>query len=277
MAFVQVKTFSKALRKKTDIQVILPTPLASEIMSGAMASQFERSSVGESAGLDYYSESLRCPVLYLLHGTYGDDGDWMRFSRIESYAQNYNIAVVMPDAENSCYRNMARGGPSYYTYFTEELPTMMKWMFPISSRREDTFIAGLSMGGAGAYKIGMSKPEMFSYVASLSGGFGSQTEKPMAEDSVWSMAYRPNEKVTGTIDDPFWLSSQLVEKKIDYPRFYLCCGTEDFLYQSNVDFRQHLDRIGFKYDYHEQPGVHNWDFWDDEIKRILEWLPIERR
>ena len=71
--------------------------------------------------------------------------------------------------------------------------------------------------------------------------------------------------------------SQLVEKKIDYPKFYMCCGTEDFVYPSNTQFKEHLDRIGFRYDYHEQPGVHNWDFWDDEIQRILEWLPLQHR
>ncbi|MGI6005724.1 MAG: alpha/beta hydrolase [Christensenellales bacterium] len=277
MAFLQLKTFSRALRQKTDVQVILPTPLTSEIMDGAMAAQFERSPGSVSKGLDYYSDALKCPVLYLLHGTYGDDGDWMRFSRIESYAQNYNVAVVMPDAQNSCYRNMPRGGPAYYTYFTEELPKMIKWMFPVSDRREDTFIAGLSMGGSGAFKLGMSKPEMYGYVASLSGGFNNLMERAASNDSVWSMAFKPGEKTKGTIDDPFWLASHLVEKKIDYPKFYMCCGTEDFVYPSNLEMKKHLDDIGFNYVYHQQPGAHNWDFWDDEIQRILKWLPIERR
>ena len=277
MAFVQVKTFSKALHKKTDIQVILPTPLASEVMDGAMASQFERNSKS-GAGLNYYAPELRCPVLYLLHGTYGDDGDWMRFSRIESYAQNYNVAVVMADAENSCYRDMPRGGPGYYTYFTEELPTMMKWMFPISDKREDTFIAGLSMGGSGAMKIDMSRPDLFSHVACLSGGFRNLNEKAESDDSVWSMAFKPHEDLSGTIDDLPWLLSQQVEKKVELPKLYVCCGTADFIYDNTVEMRGHLDRLKIPYEYHEQEGaVHNWDFWDDEIQRILEWLPLQRR
>ena len=57
----------------------------------------------------------------------------------------------------------------------------------------------------------------------------------------------------------------------------MCCGTEDFLYEANCELRAHLDSIGFRYTYHEQPGIHNWDFWDDEIKRILEWLPVLKR
>ncbi|MBC8536041.1 alpha/beta hydrolase [Feifania hominis] len=275
MAFLQLKTFSKTLRKKTDIQVILPTPLAGEIMDGAMSSQFERSKMS-GHGLDYYSEELRCPVLYLLHGGYGDDGDWMRFSRIESYAQNYNLCVVMADAENSCYRNMPRGGPQYYDYFTKELPEMIRWMFPVSTRREDTFVVGLSMGGAGAFKLGMSKPEMYGYVASLSGGFGHGLTMAR-EGGPSALAFAPDERTEGTLDDPLWLSAQLVEKGVDYPKYYMCCGTEDFVYPGNVELKEHLDRIGFHYIYHEQPGVHNWDFWDDEIQRILEWLPLQHR
>jgi len=42
-----------------------------------------------------------------------------------------------------------------------------------------------------------------------------------------------------------------------------------------VKFKKHLDKIGMRYTYHEQPGVHDWDFWDDEIIRILDWLPLK--
>jgi len=271
MAFIQLKTFSKALKTKTDIQIILPTPLTGGAMKKVIKGEFENKELKE---LDYYSSSHKCPVLYLLHGTFGDDGDWMRFSRIESYAQNYNIAVVMPDGENSCYRNMGRGGPAYYEYLTEELPEMMKWMFPISDKREDTFIAGLSMGGSGAFSVGMSRPDLYGYVASLSGGFDMELNK---EGDVWSMAFEPGEIIKNTKEDHRWLAKKIIDDKIDYPEFYMCCGTEDFIYKNNVEFKKYLDEIGFENKYHEQPGVHNWDFWDDEIQRVLEWLPIERR
>ena len=264
MALLQVKVYSQQLRTSTDVQVILPTPRSSE-------------AVGENA-FKYYDRDNPCPVLYLFHGTHGDSGDWMRYSMVEAYARDYNVAVVMPEVANSVFRDMPRGGPKYYAYLTEELPKMMSWMFPISQKREDTFIAGLSMGGNGAFKIGMSKPEMFGYVACLSSGFGEIFERVGNDpESPWSMAFELNESVKGTADDQDWLSSQLIEKQIDYPKLYLCCGTEDFLYEENCRFRKHLDNIGFKYDYHEQPGIHNWIFWNDEIQRVLEWLPIKKK
>ena len=268
MALIELKTFSKALKTKTNINVILPTPLTGEVMGGAM---------GGSNGpvFPYYSDSLNIPVLYLYHGTYGDEADWLRFSRIESYAQNYNIAIVMPNAANSCFRNMPRGGPSYYDFLTDELPSMINWMFPVSRKAEDTFVAGLSMGAFGAFYIGMSKPEIFSHVACLSGAYSGFLNR--GDDSVWSLAFPPETNITGTDEDCYYLSEKLVKDGKGYPELYVCCGTEDFIYSENMKFKNHLDSIGFINTYHEQPGIHNWDFWDDEIKRILEWLPIDKR
>ena len=118
---------------------------------------------------------------------------------------------------------------------------------------------------------------MYGCVASLSGGFLQAQENVDNGDCVWAPAFAPDEQTEGTIDDNCWLASQLVEKKIDYPKFYMSCGTEDYIYPKNTELKEHLDRIGFRYDYHEQPGVHNWDFWDGEILRVLEWLPLQHR
>ncbi len=261
MASIQIKFYSPSLQTKTNVNVLLPTP--------------------ESTLQGYQETFADCaktglfPVLYLLHGTSGDEGDWTRFSRIEDYARKYNLAVVMPNCENSCYRNTP-AGKAYYTYVTEELPQMMKWMFPVSDKREDTYIAGLSMGAAGAFKLGMSKPEQYSYVAALSGGATLHEERHQKGDR-WSWAFEPGEKTAGTMDDLCWLASQLVENKVDYPKLYLCCGTEDFIYEANLVLKNHLDRIGFQYTYHEQPGIHDWNFWDDEIQRILKWLPVTKK
>jgi len=265
MALVQVKTFSEALRTKTDIQVILPTPLTGDVLQGL------------EGRYPYYSREIPVPVLYLLHGTYGDSGDWMRFSRIESYAQEYNLAVVMPSGGNSWYNNMPSGGPAYYDYISKELPQMIGWMFPVSNKREDTFIAGLSMGGSGAFKLAMTKPEQYSHAAVLSGGFGNLDERMARGDTVWSSAFESGKSTKGTGNDPYYLAEEIIRKKTKYPELYICCGTGDFLYQENCEFRKHLDKLGFRYQYHEQQGIHDFNFWDDEIKRVLAWLPIKKR
>lgn len=259
MAYIHLLTYSECLHTKTDIRVILPTPLA-----------------GESVG-NYYGEDRRFPVLYLLHGTYGTGGDYTRFSRIESYAQDYNVAVVMMDTGNGCYRDTPRGGPAYYQYVTEELPQMMQWMFPISAKREENFICGLSMGGTGAFKIGFSCPEKFGWIACMSANFSGWQSKADADDSVWSSAFLPGENLTNTYDDLYDLARKAVNSAVELPNLYICCGQQDFLFESNEAFRKHLENLGVRHTYHVQPGSHNWDFWDDELRRILAWLPIECR
>ena len=64
-----------------------------------------------------------------------------------------------------------------------------------------------------------------------------------------------------------------IEKGVELPRFFQCCGTEDFLYDQNVEFR---DRFINKVDltYYEEPGIHEWGFWDRNIQRVLNWLPL---
>ena len=87
-----------------------------------------------------------CPVLYLLHGMSDDHSTWIRRTSVERYATQYGLALVMPNAHRSYYTDMACG-LKYWTYVSEELPRLMHTFFKISDRREDTFVAGLSMGG----------------------------------------------------------------------------------------------------------------------------------
>lgn len=260
MAILQYKISSQALGTKTNVTVILPTP-----------SPFE---LEQRLGERFYEDGRKYQVLYLYHGTHGDSWDWLRFSRIESYAQQRRLAVVMPEVLNSSFHNIPNSY-AYYDYVSQELPRIINWTFPISRRRENTFVAGLSMGGSGAFKVGMANPETFGAVASLSGGFQLAERIEADRTCLHAAAFGPEERLTGTVEDPYWLARELVERGTDYPRLYLCCGTEDALcYASNVEFRSYLDKIGFDYTYHEQPGGHDWDFWDSEIRRVLDWLPL---
>ena len=65
-----------------------------------------------------------------------------------------------------------------------------------------------------------------------------------------------------------------VEEGVELPKLYQCCGTEDFIYESNITFRDYARSLGVELTYEEGPGVHNFDFWDPYIRRILDWLPL---
>jgi putative tributyrin esterase len=107
-------------------------------------------------------------VLYLLHGHSDDCTAWQRWTSIERYVEELNLAVIMPDAHLSFYTDMAHGG-RYWTFISQELPALAQRIFPLSTDRADTFVAGLSMGGYGAFKLALAYPERFAAAASLSG------------------------------------------------------------------------------------------------------------
>lgn len=266
MALIQCKLFSKELFRSVNVNVCLPTPDSNNCF-------FE-------SDTRFPKEGEKYQVLWLLHGFSADESDWQRFSRIESYAQEKNLAVVMPDGYNSMYANNPWGG-NYYNYVAHELPGMLRSILPLSARREHNFIAGLSMGGGGAFKIAIANPEQYAAAASLSGGLRPLTDlNTPGPVSAYTDAWRKsvygmnNEYYDPEQHDIETILKKQVEAGVRLPRLYQCCGTEDFIYQSNVAFRDYVRSLGVELTYEEGPGVHNFDFWDPYIRKILDWLPL---
>ena len=225
--------------------------------------------------LDNYRPPFR--VLYLLHGHSDDQTAWQRWSSIERYAEGLNMAVVMPAVQNSFYTDMEHGG-KFFTFLTEEVPAVIHDLFPLSNVREDTFVAGLSMGGYGAFKLALSRPDRYASAASLSGavdicevvkGHGD------SEANTWLEAMRnvfgDLEKLPGSPHDLFMLA-QKVSRSETKPRLFQYCGTEDFLYKDNLRLRDFIRPLGFDYTYEETPGDHKWVYWDGMIQKVLRWL-----
>jgi putative tributyrin esterase len=228
-------------------------------------------------------EAYRPPfrVLYLLHGYSDDHTAWQRWSNIEGYVEGLNLAVIMPAVQNSFYTDMTHGG-KFLTFLTEELPATVHDLFPLSTERADTFVAGLSMGGYGAFKLALTRPDLYAAAASLSGALDiCQVVKGHDDpnDHVWLETMRnifgDLDKVPGSEHDLFTLA-QKVSKSAARPRLFQYCGTDDFLYADNLRFRDHIRPLGFDYTYEETPGDHSWKYWDMEIQKVLAWLPLQK-
>lgn len=222
----------------------------------------------------------RLPVLYLLHGMSDDHSIWQRRTSIERYAEARGLAVVMPAVDRSFYTDMARG-PRYWTYISEELPRVARAFFPLSDRRRDTFVAGLSMGGFGAFKLALNLPERFAAAASLSGALdlvdlAAKRDPDSEREREMSAIFGSREALPGSVNDLVHLAGK-VAKGRQIPRFYQCCGTEDFLYANNQRFRRRAARAGLRITYEEGPGEHEWGYWDRQIQRVLAWLPLHRK
>jgi len=220
----------------------------------------------------------KIPTLYLLHGLSDDHTIWLRRTSIERYVENRNLAVVMPAVHRSFYTDMAHGG-KYWQFISEEVPAIVRDAFPLSDRREDNFVAGLSMGGYGAFKLALAHPERFAAAASLSGAMDMghhEGEGDGAGDSAEWLAeltniFGPMDRFNGSPNDLQALA-QSTARSAQKPHLYQCCGTEDFLYRDNQAFRAFIQPLGFDYTYAEGPGEHTWAFWDEYIQKVLAWM-----
>ena len=238
MAFLQMNIFSDTIGMMTGVNVIIP-------------------------------ENSKEPpaVLYLLHGLSDDQSAWTRRTSIERYVGDKNLAVIMPTTYRGYYTDMANGY-RYWTYISEELPEKMRRIFRLSSEREKTFAAGLSMGGYGALKLGLRQPERFAAVA----GFSSAADMRKAV-AVSAEHKRVFGEELSEENDLFALADKLPPEKA--PRIFMWCGTEDFLLDGNRRLSSRLKDLGFDISYSESAGGHSWDRWDEQIKKALDWFRIE--
>ena len=258
MAFIRSDFFSDALGMCAQMNVILP-----ETMHGDPKYGFDKP----------------VPVLYLLHGMGNDHTAWMRMTSIERYARDYRLAVVMPSTHLGWYTDMYYGY-KYFTFISEELPEICNRFFPmLSAKREDTFVAGLSMGGYGALKCAFGKPARYSFAASLSGATDMlllQKENPDADRDFWESIFGPLEKFEGSDNDVHALASRLAASGGEKPEVYLWCGEQDDLKKCSDSTAAHLRALGFKVDYETGEGTHDWKYWDEQIEKVLARLPLEK-
>jgi putative tributyrin esterase len=220
------------------------------------------------------SNKVKHPTLYLLHGLSDDYTAWIRATSIERYVDNLGLAVVMPAVNRSFYTDMVHGN-NYWTFVSDELIKKARAFFPLSESRDENFVAGLSMGGYGAFKLALRCPDKFIAAASLSGvtditqvyrhGFGYDGD----------LAFGSKDKIRGSENDLFTLLHKTSQSTGLKPKLYQCCGTEDFLYPDNIKFKEACENSGLDHTYEEGPGNHEWRYWDMKIQRVLEWLPIK--
>ncbi|MBR0087607.1 MAG: hypothetical protein IJL98_07715 [Lachnospiraceae bacterium] len=268
MAVLHLNYLSKALGLQTNVSVIIP------------AKPFTFGEAPKHKGKPEYQ------VLWLLHGGGGDDQDYVNFSNIVRYADENQIAVVMPSDQNAFYTDgFLPNGGNYFTFVTEELVKMCRSIFPFSKKREDNFIAGLSMGSGGAMKCAVLHPELYGGALIMSGG-GMRLHRP---NDVWAKEFLQkvvsNEDVSDYPDPEDYkrdvnmalpIYNILKEGKTDLPKFWFTCGGDDFLLSDVKLCLDFYEFMGLPLYYEEVPGYkHEWDFWDLTLKKALkEWLPL---
>jgi len=226
-------------------------------------------------------------VVYLLHGLHGNQGTWIDYTMLPYFSKEYDAVFVIPDAGRSFYCDL-KYGRKYYTFVSEELPKITRKIFNISDKREDTAVMGCSMGGCGALKLALSKPEQYSFCGAISSaciylrpivdGLRVKTNadayrKTGAEEEeilidLYSffgddLEYQPK-------DDISFLAKNFPADK-PKPKIYSTCGTEDNLRKENLQFRDDMKNTTFDFTYEEWKGGHDWYFFNEALKKTIEF------
>ncbi|GHV93884.1 tributyrin esterase [Spirochaetia bacterium] len=249
---------SEALRMSTNVQVLIP----------------------EQAAAPYR-------IVYLLHGLHGNQGTWLDNTMLPIYGKEYNAIFVMPEMGRSFYANQ-KYGRRYYDFVSKELPQVCRKIFNISARREDTAVMGCSMGGYGALRLALSKPEQFGFCGAISPA--CLYLKPILDGlrkdpGPW---LKTGPEAQEILRDLIAIYGDGLEYQPDHdigelvknfpaaapkPKIFATCGTEDDLRKDNLSFKDEMKNTGFDFTYEEWAGGHDWYFFNEALKKTLEvWL-----
>lgn len=241
MAHMNVNFISATLKRAVSFDIIIPSVSANEIGP-------------YNNGEIKYCGSNKYPVLYLLHGSFNDCKSWQAYTSVERYAEERNIAVVLVSGENKSFLNIR--DELYEDFLENELQDFVKFNFPISDRWEDTYIAGLSMGGFGALYHALKYSEKYMAVGAFSPGI---------IDDIKSKK------------NPINLTRMLEEdvmNGIDVPWMYITVGSKDPILEEDKPFIQKMKKLHIEGYFKIVPGYdHEWEFWDLELRYFLDMIP----
>ena len=216
-------------------------------------------------------------TLYLLHGLYGSDDIFLANTSIQKFAEDHGIAIVIPCGENSFYVDNEKAHAYYGEYVGQELLDITRNIFPLSDKREDTFIAGFSMGGYGAIRNGLKYFQNFSKIGMISAALITDEIINYSDSSNVLRSREFYESVFGNLSDVKNSDKDpkyLIENCPDIPDIYMACGVDDFLFEKNADFYDFLKYKNIDATFVEAPGEHTWEFCDKYIKKFIETLSL---
>ncbi len=250
MASMEITFYSQCLQRTVEMRAIVPT---------------------DEAERPFDAPRPKLPALFLLHGLYGSSIDWLYNTRVALWAREKKLAVVMPSGENAFYVDTAATGEAYARFIGEELPAFCRRLLPISPKRENTFVGGLSMGGYGALLAGFRYPGTFSKVVALSAAL-SPWVRMREEDGPFVRQRRFADALFGEHPEQ-WSVPELAKPGLG---LYLACGLQDGLLPASRAFVARLHEKNIPVTYVEAEGAHEWTFWDTQLHQAMDWLLPEK-
>ena len=229
---------------------------------------------------DYDYSNREYPVLYLLHGAGDDHTGWVQFGEVKSITDKANksgvstsMIIVMPDAQTGKkgYFNDIDQKWNYEDFFFKEFIPFIEKKYRIKSEKRYRAIAGLSMGGGGAFIYALRHPEMFSSACLLSGYMGELSYTEFYEKNKKKHENYKREKLFNYFSNHNALSviQNQTDENLKSVRWYIDCGDNDFLYEGNSLVHIALKKRGVPHEYRVRDGDHNWTYWRSALPEVL--------
>jgi S-formylglutathione hydrolase FrmB len=227
---------------------------------------------------EYKTSGLHYPVLFLLHGLFGAYQNWVELTDIEGAAASHNLIIVMPDGGDGWYTDSATvATDKYESFFIRELFPYIDQNFRTLNARSGRAIAGLSMGGYGAFKFALKRPDLFTFAASFSGAFDPNQRTDASPGFDWDTlrpsimkAFGPGDSKTRLQND-LWLliKSRSHTSRTELPFFYFDCGSEDGFLYTNRRLSKAFVESDIPHEFKEVEGGHDWLYWNSRVSDLL--------
>ena len=223
-------------------------------------------------------------TLYLLHGYTGGSMDWFKKGDIGDIAEKNNLAIIMPEGENHFYVNDMGRLDMYSEFIGKELVEFTRKVFPLSDKREDTIIGGISMGGFGSLINGMRHHETFGHIVAISPALvkydiANSTDDPNpvgATRGFFASVFGDLDKYPESENNPAVLAARLKAEGAKFPSIYLACGRNDMLVMPARELHADLLKLGIAHTYVEGPGTHEDIFFFPHLRHGLSYLDLDR-
>lgn len=235
---------------------------------------------------DYETSQRSYPVLYLLHGGAGNQIVWVQNGDVLNITDEAirkgnatPMIIVMPDAggPHRGYGNDPRGEWMYEDFFFREFIPYIEKTYRVRSAKRYRAVAGLSMGGNGAFIYALHHPEMFAAACPLSAG-----TFPLSLDEAKARIHERYQGITDAQTEDYYnnygileLINKIPDDRKDAVRWYIDCGDDDALeqvYEGNCLIHIAMRKKGIPHEFRIRDGAHTWEYWRSALPAVLEFV-----
>lgn len=223
----------------------------------------------------YYTSTRRFPVTYLLNGYSGSHRDWDRAFDLDSLATASDMILICVDGRNSWYWDSPVDSASQMeSYIVEDLIPAIDTRYRTIADSAHRAVTGLSMGGQGAFWLGIRHPSIFHNVGSMSGAvdmsrFPGRWASAKVLDPKKNHPRRWHDHSVQTL-----VEEQLKPGKIN---IIFDCGTSDIFYNVNCRLDSTLSAKGISHTFSSRPGNHDWSYWKQSLPQHLRYFKTQFR